>query len=51
VLVASLIGAEHSFWVILGSLSVLRSNALSTGQNAVRGLLGPSSASSSAACW
>ena len=40
VLVASLIGAEHSFWVILGSLSVLRSNALSTGQNAVRGLLG-----------
>jgi hypothetical protein len=40
VLVASLIGAEHSFWVILGSLSVLRSNALSTGQNAARGLLG-----------
>jgi len=40
VLVAALIGAEHSFWVILGSLSVLRSNALSTGQNAARGLLG-----------
>ncbi len=40
VLVANLSGAQHSFWVVLGTLSVLRSNALSTGQTAVRGLLG-----------
>ncbi|SHM21883.1 FUSC family protein [Actinacidiphila paucisporea] len=31
---------QHSFWVVLGALSVLRSNALNTGQNAVRGLAG-----------
>ena len=31
---------QHSFWVVLGTLSVLRSNALNTGQNIVRGLLG-----------
>jgi len=40
VLVAGLTGVQHSFWVVLGTLSVLRSNALSTGQNVVRGLLG-----------
>ena len=40
VLIASLTGAQHSFWVVLGALSVLRSNALATGQNALRGLLG-----------
>jgi hypothetical protein len=40
VLVAQLTGVQHSFWVILGALSVLRSNALSTGQNVLRGLLG-----------
>jgi hypothetical protein len=40
VLVANLSGVQHSFWVVLGTLSVLRSNALSTGQNALRGLLG-----------
>jgi Fusaric acid resistance protein-like len=40
VLVADLTGVQHSFWVVLGALSVLRSNALSTGQNAMRGLLG-----------
>jgi uncharacterized membrane protein YccC len=40
VLVASLTGVQHSFWVVLGTLSVLRSNALNTGQNVVRGLLG-----------
>jgi uncharacterized membrane protein YccC len=40
VLVARLTGVQHSFWVVLGTLSVLRSNALNTGQNAVRGLLG-----------
>jgi len=31
---------SHGFWVIFGALSVLRSNALSTGQNVVRALLG-----------
>jgi uncharacterized membrane protein YccC len=40
VLIAALTDAQHSFWVVLGALSVLRSNALSTGQNAVRGLAG-----------
>ena len=40
VLVANETGVQHSFWVVLGTLSVLRSNALSTGQNIVRGLLG-----------
>jgi hypothetical protein len=40
VLVANLSGVQHSFWVVLGALSVLRSNALNTGQNALRGLLG-----------
>jgi Fusaric acid resistance protein-like len=40
VLVANRTGVQHSFWVVLGTLSVLRSNALNTGQNALRGLLG-----------
>jgi uncharacterized membrane protein YccC len=40
VLVASQTGVQHSFWVVLGTLSVLRSNALNTGQNAVRGVAG-----------
>jgi uncharacterized membrane protein YccC len=40
VLVAKLTGVQHSFWVVLGTLSVLRSNALSTGQDVVHGLLG-----------
>jgi uncharacterized membrane protein YccC len=40
VLIADLSGVQHSFWIVLGALSVLRSNALSTGQNAVRGLVG-----------
>ncbi len=40
VLVANETGVQHSFWVVLGALSVLRSNALNTGQNVVRGLLG-----------
>jgi uncharacterized membrane protein YccC len=31
---------QHSFWVVLGTLSVLRSNALSTGQFAARGIAG-----------
>jgi uncharacterized membrane protein YccC len=40
VLVANETGVQHSFWVVLGTLSVLRSNALSTGQNILRSLLG-----------
>jgi len=40
VLIADLSGVQHSFWVVLGTLSVLRSNALNTGQNALRGVLG-----------
>jgi hypothetical protein len=40
VLVADLSSVQHSFWVAFGTLSVLRSNALSTGQNLVRALTG-----------
>jgi uncharacterized membrane protein YccC len=40
VYVADRIGAQHAFWVALGTLSVLRSNALNTGQSALRALLG-----------
>ena len=40
VLVADLSGVQHSFWVVLGTLSVLRSNALNTGQNVVKGIVG-----------
>jgi uncharacterized membrane protein YccC len=40
VLVAKLTGVQHAFWVVFGTLSVLRSNALSTGQNVARGLAG-----------
>ena len=40
VLVANETGVQHSFWVVLGTLSVLRSNALNTGQNVIRGLSG-----------
>ncbi|WP_037605966.1 FUSC family protein [Streptacidiphilus rugosus] len=40
VLLADLTSVQHSFWVLLGALSVLRSNALSTGQNALRAVLG-----------
>jgi uncharacterized membrane protein YccC len=40
VFVATSLGVQHSFWVVLGVLSVLRSTALNTGQNAVRGLVG-----------
>jgi uncharacterized membrane protein YccC len=40
VLVATSTGVQHSFWVALGTLSVLRSNALSTGQTALRALVG-----------
>jgi uncharacterized membrane protein YccC len=40
VLVAELAGVQHGFWVVLGTLSVLRSNALSTGENIVRAIAG-----------
>jgi uncharacterized membrane protein YccC len=40
VLLADLTGVQHSFWVVLGTLSVLRSNALNTGQTVIRGLAG-----------
>jgi hypothetical protein len=40
VLAADLIGVQHAFWVVFGTLSVLRSSALSTGQNIVRALVG-----------
>ena len=40
VLVADLSGVQHAFWVVFGTLAVLRSSALSTGQNIVRALIG-----------
>jgi hypothetical protein len=40
VLVADLTSVQHAFWTVFGTLAVLRSNALSTGQNFVRGLVG-----------
>ncbi len=40
VFVANRTGVQHAFWVVLGTFSVLRSNALSTGQNVVRALAG-----------
>jgi hypothetical protein len=40
VLVGELLKLEHSFWVVLGVLAVLRSNAVSTGQNTASALLG-----------
>ena len=40
VLVADLLSVQHGFWVVLGALSVLRSNALSTGQSVFRGIGG-----------
>jgi uncharacterized membrane protein YccC len=40
VAIADVTSVQHSFWVVLGALSVLRSNALNTGQNALRGLAG-----------
>ncbi|HEY2442841.1 MAG TPA: FUSC family protein [Streptosporangiaceae bacterium] len=40
VAVADLSGVQHGFWVVLGTLSVLRSNAASTGSTALRALAG-----------
>jgi uncharacterized membrane protein YccC len=38
--VAQVSSVEHAFWVVLGALSVLRSNALGTGATALQALLG-----------
>jgi uncharacterized membrane protein YccC len=40
VLVTRFVRLDHSFWVVLGTLSVLRSNALSTGRTALQAILG-----------
>ena len=40
VFIAQRSGLQHSFWVVLGTLSVLRSNALSTGWSIVSALAG-----------
>jgi uncharacterized membrane protein YgaE (UPF0421/DUF939 family) len=40
VAVADLSGAQHGFWVVLGTLSVLRTSAAATGATALRALLG-----------
>jgi len=40
VLLARSLGVDHAFWVALGTLSVLRSSALGTGQTAVAASLG-----------
>lgn len=42
VFIAEKVGLRDSYWVILGTLSVLRSSAINTGQNALRSLLGTS---------
>jgi uncharacterized membrane protein YccC len=38
--IAYAFGVQHAFWVVFGTLAVLRSNALSTGQTAVKALAG-----------
>jgi uncharacterized membrane protein YccC len=40
VLLARTLGLSHAFWVVLGTLSVLRSNALGTGRSTVEALVG-----------
>ena len=40
VYVAQRTGLQHGFWVVLGTLSVLRSNALNTGRSIVSALVG-----------
>ncbi len=40
VFVAQRAGLQHSFWIVLGTLSVLRSNALGTGRSIVTALAG-----------
>ncbi len=40
VLIAGLFQLNHAFWVVLGTLSVLRSNALATGRTTLQALAG-----------
>ncbi len=40
VAVAKVSGVEHAFWVVLGTLAVLRTSATATGATAVRALVG-----------
>ena len=40
VLLARLLGLSHAFWVVLGTLQVLRSTALGTGRTTVQALIG-----------
>ncbi len=40
VLIAHLTGVQHGFWVVLGTLSVLRSNAAGTSSTVLRAVLG-----------
>jgi len=40
VAIADVSDVQHGFWVVFGTLSVLRSNALSTGQSILRALAG-----------
>lgn len=40
VLIAGLTGVDHGFWVVLGTISVLRSNALATGRTAFEAIGG-----------
>src|SRR5262249_33940751 len=40
VFIAQRTGLQHGFWVVLGTLSVLRSNALGTGWSFVSALIG-----------
>jgi hypothetical protein len=40
VLLARTLGLNHAFWVVLGTLSVLRSNALATGRTTLQALIG-----------
>ena len=40
VVLARTLGLSHAFWVVLGTLSVLRSNALGTGRSTVQALAG-----------
>jgi len=40
VFIAQESGLQHSFWVVLGTLSVLRSNALGTGRSVLSALIG-----------
>ncbi|MEX5634135.1 FUSC family protein [Parafrankia sp. FMc2] len=40
VVIAQVVGVDHAFWVVLGTLSVLRTNAMATTSAALRALAG-----------